>query len=148
MNEQWMREALKEARRAYEKNEVPIGCVVVSDGGIAGRGHNLSQGRKNPLLHAEIIALDAAAKSGKLRRGEADLYVTVEPCPMCMGAILNARIRRLYIGADNPRFGAAGSVVDLSAYRAFNHSVIVKRGLLKAECGALMRDFFETLRAD
>lgn len=137
--------ALKEAKTSAAMGEVPIGCVIVDEGEIIGRGHNQSESLDSALAHAEIMAIDEASKK-KGRRLNSTLYVTVEPCPMCMGAILNARVERLVIGAENPRFGAAGSVVNLAAFRAFNHSVAVSRGILKEECGELMRTFFKSLR--
>lgn len=141
-----MREALKEAQKAYDLGEVPIGCVIVRGGEIIGRGYNRTEADGSAMHHAEIMALKEADRATEGWRIGGELYVTVEPCPMCMGAILNARVDRLVIGAENPRFGAAGSVVNLAAFRAFNHSVAVSRGILKEECGELMRTFFESLR--
>lgn len=141
----FMAQALDEAKVSAAMGEVPIGCVIVDEGEIIGRGHNEIESLDSPLAHAEIMALDEAAKK-KGRRIGGTLYVTVEPCPMCMGAILNGRIDRLVIGAENPRFGAAGSVVNLAAFRAFNHSVTVRRGVLEGECSELMRTFFKALR--
>ncbi|MDY6045104.1 MAG: nucleoside deaminase [Peptoniphilus sp.] len=142
----YMEMALQEARRAAACGEVPIGCVIVRDGEVIGRGHNMSESAASPLAHAELIAIDEASKAVKTWRIEGDLYVTVEPCPMCMGAILNARIKRLVIGTDNPRFGAAGSVVNLSAFRAFNHSVTVTSGVMEEACAEAMTSFFRRLR--
>lgn len=141
-----MREALKEAQKAYDLGEVPIGCVIVRGGEIIGRGHNLTETDGSAMHHAEIMALNEADEATEGWRIGGHLYVTVEPCPMCMGAILNSRIERLIIGTDNPRFGAAGSVVNLAAFRAFNHSVAVKGGVLAEECRALMQSFFKQLR--
>ena len=136
MDSYYMNEALKEAKKAYDLGEVPIGCVIVRDGAIIGRGHN----------RTETMALRAADEATEGWRIGGDLYVTVEPCPMCMGAILNSRIDRLIIGTDNPRFGAAGSVVNLAAFRAFNHSVAVTRGICADACRTLMQSFFKGLR--
>lgn len=141
----YMSLALEEAKTSAAMGEVPIGCVIVDEDEIIGRGHNQSESLDSALAHAEIMAIDEASKK-KGRRIGSILYVTVEPCPMCMGAILNARVDRLVIGAENPRFGAAGSVVNLAAFRAFNHSVDVSRGVLEEECGEMMRTFFKSLR--
>ena len=141
-----MREALKEAQKAYDLGEVPIGCVIVRGGEIIGRGYNRTEADGSAMHHAEIMALKAADRATEGWRIGGELYVTVEPCPMCMGAILNSRIDRLIIGTDNPRFGAAGSVVNLAAFRAFNHSVAVTEGVLAEECRALMQSFFKQLR--
>lgn len=141
-----MREALKEAQKAYDLGEVPIGCVIVRGGEIIGRGYNRTEADGSAMHHAEIMALKEADNATEGWRIGGELYVTVEPCPMCMGAILNSRIERLIIGTDNPRFGAAGSVVNLAAFRAFNHSVAVTEGVLAEECRALMQSFFKGLR--
>ncbi len=141
-----MREALKEAQKAYDLGEVPIGCVIVRGGEIIGRGYNRTEADGSAMHHAEIMALKEADRVTEGWRIGGELYVTVEPCPMCMGAILNSRIDRLIIGTDNPRFGAAGSVVNLAAFRAFNHSVAVTEGVLAEECRALMQSFFKGLR--
>ena len=141
-----MREALKEARTAYDLGEVPIGCVIVRGGEIIGRGYNRTEADGSAMHHAEIMALKEADRVTEGWRIGGELYVTVEPCPMCMGAILNSRIERLVIGTNNPRFGAAGSVVNLAAFRAFNHSVNVTEGVLAEECRALMQSFFKGLR--
>ncbi len=146
MDSYYMNEALKEAKKAYDLGEVPIGCVIVRDGAIIGRGHNRTETDESATHHAEIMALKAADEATEGWRIGGDLYVTVEPCPMCMGAILNSRIERLIIGTDNPRFGAAGSVVNLAAFRAFNHSVDVTEGVCAEKCRALMQSFFKGLR--
>lgn len=146
MDSYYMREALKEAQKAYDLGEVPIGCVIVRGGEIIGRGYNRTEADGSAMHHAEIMALKEADKVTEGWRIGGALYVTVEPCPMCMGAILNSRIERLIIGTNNPRFGAAGSVVNLAAFRAFNHSVNVTEGVLAEECRALMQSFFKGLR--
>lgn len=146
MDSYYMNEALKEAKKAYDLGEVPIGCVIVRDGVIIGRGHNRTEADGSAMHHAEIMALKEADEATDGWRIGGDLYVTVEPCPMCMGAILNSRIERLIIGTDNPRFGAAGSVVNLAAFRAFNHSVDVTRSICAEACRDLMQSFFKGLR--
>ena len=146
MDSYYMNEALKEAKKAYDLGEVPIGCVIVRDGAIIGRGHNRTETDESATHHAEIMALKAADEATEGWRIGGDLYVTVEPCPMCMGAILNSRIERLIIGTDNPRFGAAGSVVNLAAFRAFNHSISLTRGVCAEACRDLMQSFFKGLR--
>lgn len=142
-----MREALVEANKAKNLGEVPIGAVIVSKGRIIARAYNRREIDSDPTSHAEILAIrEAAKKMVSWRLEDCDLYVSLEPCPMCMGAILNARVDRLFIGALNPRFGSAGSVIDLSSYKAFNHKLEVERGILEEECGQIMKDFFQDLR--
>lgn len=147
--EYFMREALKEAELAFEKGEVPIGCVVVKDGEIIGRGHNQVEMKKSGLAHGEMIAIEEALDHMvSWRLLDCQVYVTVEPCPMCMGAIINSRVEKLIIGTDNPRFGAAGSVLDLTDYQAFNHKLEIDRGLLQEEAAKLMVDFFKNRREE
>lgn len=144
-----MREALKEAKLAFDEGEVPIGCVIVKDGEIIGRGHNQVEGRKSALAHGEILAIEEALDHMiSWRLLDCEMYVTVEPCPMCMGAIINSRIEKLYIATDNPRFGAAGSVLDLTEYQAFNHKIDTHHGILKEEAARLMVDFFRKRREE
>jgi tRNA(adenine34) deaminase len=144
----YMRTALDKAREALVVGEVPVGAIVVVAGRIAGTGHNHNIRNCDPTAHAEIIALREAAKSlGNYRLSDATAYVTLEPCPMCIGAMLHARIRRLVFGAYDPRAGAAGSVLDLCGDRRFNHRIEVNGGLLAEECGELLRGFFEARRA-
>lgn len=146
-DEQFMREALALARAAGDAGEVPVGAVVVRNGAVVGRGHNRPIGRCDPTAHAEIEALrDAAAKIGNYRLPDCDLYVTIEPCPMCAGAAFHARIRRLVFGAADPKAGACGSVVDLAAERRLNHHAEVAGGVLEAECGRLVSEFFKQKR--
>ena len=146
-HETYMREALGEARKAFAAGEVPIGAVVVLQGQVIGRGHNLRETNSDPTAHAEIIALrEAGAKAQSWRLENADLYVTIEPCPMCMGAMLQARVRRVVFGAFDLKAGAAGSVVDLSANSRFNHRIEVIDGVLDEECRQLMQDFFKERR--
>jgi tRNA(adenine34) deaminase len=142
-----MRAALDKAREALAAGEVPVGAVIVVAGGIAGTGHNHSVRKCDPTAHAEIIALREAAKAVRnYRISDATAYVTLEPCPMCIGAMLHARIRRLVFGAYDPRAGAAGSVVDLCNDRRLNHRIEVNGGLLAEECGELLSGFFAAKR--
>jgi tRNA(adenine34) deaminase len=146
--ERWMREALALARAAELRGEVPIGAVVVRDGAVVGRGGNAPIAGNDPTAHAEIAALrGAAATLGNYRLPDCDLYVTVEPCAMCAGAIIHARIRRLFFGARDPKTGACGSVIDLFAEARLNHHTQVSADVLSAECAALLSAFFAARRA-
>lgn len=143
----WMALALEEARRAGANGEVPVGAVVVRDGEILGRGRNRPVAAHDPTAHAEIVALrDAAAAVGNYRLAGTTLYVTLEPCPMCIGAIVHARVARLVFGATDPKTGAAGSVFNLAAAPAHNHRVRVDGGVLGDACGDELRAFFRTRR--
>jgi len=147
MNESFMREALKEAEAAFELGEVPVGCVIVRNGEIIARGHNLTETEKDPTVHAEMNALrEAAKKLGGWRLPGCSVYVTCEPCSMCAGAMVWARIENLYIGTDDPKAGACGSVVNVASNSALNHQMNIERGILKDECGQIMKDFFRKLR--
>ena len=140
---QFMRTALALAGDAGRRGEVPVGAVVVADGAIVGRGFNAPISRHDPSAHAEIAALrDAAVRLGNYRLPGCDLYVTLEPCAMCAGAIMHARIRRLVFGAADPKTGACGGVVDLFAEPRLNHHTLVTGGLLAEECGAILKEFF------
>ena len=142
-----MREALALAREAAAAGEVPVGAVVVKKGAVVGRGANRPVSGRDPTAHAEIIALrDAAERIGNYRLGGCELYVTVEPCAMCAGAILHARIARVVYGAADPKTGACGSVVDLFAEGRLNHHAIVTGGVLATEAGAVLQDFFSARR--
>jgi tRNA(adenine34) deaminase len=142
-----MREALDLARDAAAAGEVPVGAVVARDGVVIGRGCNRPVGSNDPSAHAEILALrDAAARSGNYRLTGCELYVTLEPCAMCAGAILHARIGRLVFGAPDPKTGACGSVVNLFADKRLNHHTAVQAGLLAAECSARLQAFFQERR--
>ena len=146
-NTHWMRAALALAEEAWRRGEVPVGAVVVADGKIVGRGFNAPIERHDPTAHAEIAALrDAAQTLGNYRLPDCDLYVTLEPCPMCAGAILQARVRRLVFGAADPKTGACGSVVDLFAEPRLNHQTTATGGVLADECGALLKRFFAERR--
>lgn len=142
-----MRIALDEARAALASAEVPVGAVVAVRGEIVGRGRNRSISDRDPSAHAEIIALRAAAQGqGNYRLNRATLYVTLEPCAMCVGAIVQARVGRVVFGAYDPKAGALGSAIDLSDSPAFNHRFEVQGGLLADDCGALLQDFFRMRR--
>jgi len=144
----FMQEALAEARIAAILDEIPVGALVVAGGEIIARGHNRSINDHDPSAHAEIVALRAAgAAKGNYRLTNATLYVTLEPCAMCVGAMIQARIRRLVFGAYDEKAGAAGSVLDLSGERKLNHRFEVNGGLLQEECGALLSEFFSDKRA-
>jgi len=142
-DETFMREALLLAGKAAAAGEVPVGAVVVKDGEVVGRGHNQPVSSHDPTAHAEVVALrDAAKKLGNYRLGGCELYVTLEPCAMCAGAILHARIGRVIYGADDPKSGACGSVVNLFAESRLNHHAVIASGVLAAEAGKLLQDFF------
>ncbi|MBC6308500.1 nucleoside deaminase [Listeria sp. FSL L7-1582] len=144
----YMREALLEAEKAREKGEVPIGAVVVLNGEIIGRAHNLRETTKNAITHAEILAIQDACKNQDAWRLEgAELYVTLEPCPMCSGAILLSRIDKVYYGAPDPKAGTAGTLMNLLQDSRFNHQCEVESGILADECGATLTNFFRDLRA-
>jgi tRNA(adenine34) deaminase len=146
-NAAWMRAALIEAERALEHGDVPVGAVAVCDGTIIGRGHNRKEADADPIAHAEMIALQEAARTlGGWRLVGVTLYCTLEPCSMCAGAMVSARLPRLVYGADDPKAGAAGSVVELLRDPRFNHQVVVTRGVLAEESQALLARFFARLR--
>jgi len=144
----WMTRAIAEARKAEAKNEVPIGCVIVRDGRIIARGHNLRETAQDPAAHAELIAIrKAARKLGSWRLLDCILYVTLEPCTMCMGAIILARIPTLVFGCFDPKGGAAGSLYDLSNDPRLNHQVALQPQVMESECSGLLSSFFASLRA-
>jgi len=146
-DEQFMQFALAEARAAEAIGEVPIGAVLVQGGEIVGRGYNRRETSNDPTAHAEMLAIrEAAARLDSWRLLETTLYVTLEPCPMCMGAIILARIPRVVYGCRDPKAGAAGSLYDLSGDERLNHRVEVSEGILQQECSALLSDFFRLLR--
>lgn len=141
-----MREALKLAEKAEDLGEAPVGCVVVMDGEIIGRGYNLREDSGNPLTHAEIIAIDEACRHvGGWRLCGAELYVTLEPCPMCAGACINSRIDRVIFGAHDPKAGSVGSVINLFEL-PYNHKPEVTSGVLRDECANILSRFFLSLR--
>jgi len=143
----YMKEALKEAKKAYKKDETPVGAVIVKDGVVIARGHNEKELKNDPTLHAEISAIKKACKKlGTWRLNDCDMYVTLEPCAMCAGAIIQSRVGRLFIGTSDPKAGAVGSVVDILGIDDFNHKVEVSYGLLMEECSKILKDFFKELR--
>ena len=147
VEEKYMKEALKQAKKAYALGEVPIGCVIVHEGRIIGRGYNRRNTDKNTLAHAEITAINKASKViGDWRLEECTLYVTLEPCQMCAGAIIQARIPRVVIGCMNPKAGCGGSILNLLQMKEFNHQAEVLRGVREEECSKLLSDFFRDLR--
>lgn len=144
----YMKAAIAQAKKAYALGEVPIGCVIVYEDKIIGRGYNRRNTDKTPLAHAEITAIKKAGKYMKDWRLEGcKLYVTLEPCQMCSGAIVQARIPEVIMAAENPKAGCAGSVMDILNNPDFNHQVKVKKGVLQEECSALLKEFFVELRA-
>ena len=146
--EKYMRAALREAKKAYALGEVPIGCVLVADDKIIARGYNRRKTDKNTLSHAETNAIrKASKKTGDWRLEQCTMYVTLEPCQMCAGAIVQARIPKVVIGCMNPKAGCAGSILNLLDMKQFNHQVLVERGVLEETCSRMMTDFFANLRA-
>ena len=147
IQEKYMKEALKQAKKAYALGEVPIGCVIVHEGKIIGRGYNRRNTDKNTLSHAEITAIRKASKIiGDWRLEECTLYVTLEPCQMCAGAIVQARIPEVVMGCMNPKAGCAGSILNILEMPQFNHQVTVSRGILEEECSEMLKTFFTELR--
>lgn len=143
----WMLRALAEARKAEEKAEVPIGCVIVRNGKIIARGHNLRESSQDPSAHAELLAIrKAARKLGSWRLLDTTLYVTLEPCTMCMGAIILSRIPTVVFGCYDPKGGAAGSLYDLSSDPRLNHRVELLPRIMESECSGMLSDFFSKLR--
>lgn len=146
-DEIFMKEAVRQAKKAAKLEEVPIGCVIVQDGRIISRGYNRRNIQGSTLAHAELIAIRRASKKlGDWRLEGCTMYVTLEPCPMCAGAIVQARIPRVVIGAMNPKAGCAGSILNLLEEKRFNHQVETVRGVLKEECQGMMKEFFKNLR--
>ena len=146
-DEKFMRAAIREAKKAYALEEVPIGCVIVQDGKIIARGYNRRNTDKNALAHAELAAIKKASrKTGDWRLEDCTMYVTLEPCQMCAGAIVQCRLKKVYIAAMNPKAGCAGSILNLLQMDKFNHRVEVERGILEEECSVMLSDFFKELR--
>lgn len=142
-----MQEAIKRALQAKEKNEVPIGAVIVYQGEIIATGYNIRETKQSTLSHAELIAIqEANAKIGSWRLEDCTLYVTLEPCPMCAGAIVQSRIKRVVFGAFDPKAGCAGSLMNLLNDNRFNHQVELESGVMEATCSQLLTDFFRELR--
>lgn len=146
-DEYFMKEAIKEAKKAYQKNEVPVGAVVVKNNEIVARGHNIKETKKDTTKHAEIIAIQKASKKiNAWRLEDCTMYVTLEPCTMCAGAIIQARLKRLIIGTMDKKTGACGSVLNLIDDYEFNHKVELETGIMETECRQIMKDFFKELR--
>lgn len=147
MEEKFMLEALKEAKKAYNKLEVPVGAVIVKDGQIIARAHNLKESKKDTTKHAEILAIQKASKKlNSWRLLDCEMYVTLEPCTMCAGAIIQARVGKLYIGTMDYKTGACGSVLNVLEDYPFNHKVEYETGILKEECENILQEFFKELR--
>lgn len=145
--EKYMKQAVKLARKAAEIGEVPIGCVIEYQGKVIGRGYNRRTTDKNTLAHAEMIAIRKACKKmGDWRLEDCTMYVTLEPCQMCAGAIVQARVKKVVIGCMNPKAGCAGSILNVLQMEEFNHQVEIEQGMLEEECSALLTDFFKALR--
>jgi tRNA(adenine34) deaminase len=148
-DEAWMNEALLLARRAEQEGEVPIGAVVVKDGQVIGRGWNRNIGLNDPSAHAEIMAMREAGETvNNHRLVDCSLYVTLEPCPMCAGAMIHARLNRVVYGASDPKTGAAGGVFNLLTNSAHNHVIVVESGCLEQACSTLLKDFFRRRRGE
>ena len=146
-DEKYMKEAIRQAKKAWKIEEVPIGCVIVYEGKIIGRGYNRRTTDKNPLAHAEMAAIKKASKKmGDWRLEDCTLYVTLEPCQMCSGAIVQARVKRVVIGCMNPKAGCAGSILNLLQVDRFNHQVEITAGVLEVECSQMMKGVFKELR--
>lgn len=146
-DERYMKQALTQAKKALALGEVPIGCVIVYEGKVIGRGYNRRNTDKSTLCHAEITAIKKASKAmGDWRLEECTAYITLEPCPMCAGAIVQARMKRVVAGAMNPKAGCAGSVLNLLQEPGFNHQVEFEHGVLQEECAAVLKTFFTGLR--
>lgn len=148
MQEKFMKEALKEAKKAYDIGEIPVGAVIVKEDKIIARAHNLKEIKKDTTKHAEILAVQKASKKiDSWRLSDCEMYVTLEPCSMCAGALIQSRIKKLYIGTMDPKTGACGSVLNLLKDYKFNHVVECEYGVLKDECEKMLKDFFKDLRA-
>ena len=146
-DEKFMKQAIKQAKKAYAIGEVPIGCVIVHDGKIIGRGYNRRTIDKNTLAHAELMAIRKASKKmNDWRLEECTMYVTLEPCQMCSGAIVQSRMTKVVIGCMNPKAGCAGSILNLLQMEEFNHQVELEIGVLEEECSQMMKTFFKELR--
>ncbi len=147
MEERFMKEALKEAKKAYDKLEVPVGVVIVNNGEIIARAHNVKEEKQDTTRHAEIIAIQKASKKlNNWRLTNCEMYVTLEPCSMCAGALIQSRIKKVYIGTMDPKTGACGSVLNLLEDFTFNHKVEIETGILQKECEELLKNFFKELR--
>ena len=146
-DEKYMKAALREAKKAYKLDEVPIGCVIVQNDKIIARGYNRTNTDKNTLAHAEVAAIKKASKkTGDWRLEDCTMYVTLEPCQMCAGAIVQSRLAKVVIGSMNPKAGCAGSVINLLQMKQFNHQVEMETGVLEVECSTMLSGFFQELR--
>ena len=146
MKESFMKEALKEAKKAYKKDEIPVGCVIAKNDEIIAKAHNLKETKNLATAHAEILAIEKAAKELKSwRLSDCEMYITLEPCTMCMGAIILSRIKKIYIGTMDEKTGACGSFINLQNYK-YNHKVEIETGLMKEECEKIIKEFFKKLR--
>ncbi len=146
--EKFMKEAIKQAKKAYDKEEIPVGAVIVKDGKIIARGYNKKEEKKDTTQHAEIIAIQKASrKIGAWRLQDCEMYVTLEPCAMCTGALIQARLKRVYIGTMDPKTGACGSVLNLLEDYKFNHKVEIETNIMQKECEKILKDFFKYLRS-
>ncbi len=147
IDKKYMSEAIKQAIKARDIDEVPIGCVIVHEDKIIARGYNKRNKKNNPLYHAEIEAINKASKKiGDWRLEECTMYITLEPCPMCAGAIVQSRVKRVVIGAMNPKAGCAGSIINLLQMASLNHQVELDKGVMEEECSNIMKEFFKELR--
>ena len=145
--EKFMKEAIKEAKKAYEKLEVPVGAVIVKDDKIIARAHNIKETKKDTTKHAEIIAIQKASKKLETwRLIDCEMYITLEPCTMCTGAIINSRIKKIYIGTMDEKTGACGSVLNLLEDYTFNHKVEMETGILRDACKNILQEFFKKIR--
>lgn len=146
-DEKYMKEAIRQAKKAWKLGEVPIGCIIVFDGKVVGRGYNRRTIDKNTLAHAELQAIRRAGKKmGDWRLDGCTMYVTLEPCQMCAGAVIQARIKRVVVGCMNPKAGCAGSILNLLQIERFNHQAELTTGVLGEECSQMMKEFFRELR--
>ena len=147
MQEKFMKEALKEAKKAYNKLEIPVGAVIVKNDKIIARAHNIKEEKKDTTKHAEIIAIQKASKKLETwRLNDCEMYVTLEPCAMCAGAIIQARLKKVYIGTMDEKTGACGSILNLFKDYKFNHIVELETGILQEECEKILKNFFKELR--
>lgn len=148
IEEKYMKEALKEAKKAYKKLEVPVGAIIVKNGEIIARAHNLKETKADTTKHAEILAIQRASKKlNAWRLEDCEMYVTLEPCTMCAGAMINSRIKKVYIGTTDPKTGACASVLNLFEDYKFNHKVEYEVGIMQEECEKILKDFFKELRS-
>lgn len=147
MHEEFMKIALTEAKKAFDKEEVPVGAVIVQNGKVIAKAHNLKETKNDTTCHAEILAIQKASKKlKKWRLTDCEMYVTLEPCSMCAGALINCRLKKLYIGTMDEKTGACGSVLNLLEDYKFNHIVEIETGILRQDCEKILKDFFKFLR--